>query len=530
MYNYMNSKWGTFFMELMTQNILQINEKIREYAQITFDDDYVIRDNKPDVAKIVAINSALVTDEIKCLKDALWIEGKVLFEALYRSDGRSMEPESLQGEVLFQEKIPLDGLCENDHVKVHLDIEDIAFTVINSRKLSLRGVINLEIIAEEQLDTNVTYGVKPEDEFEQQKNMVNILRLQCNLKDIIRIKNEITIPKSKPNIQRIIYGFVDVRNKEYYFQGKEFIVSGEMHFSILYMSEEGGNEWYEDMIPLNGKVSCDKAYEPDVFAGRVQLTQQNIEPQYDYDKEMRQISLELVFDVEVKAWKEEETMILKDIYSTRSNIKPVYKKLTTEHLLMKNVAKNRLCEQFSLEQNEEKIMQICASRGKAKVDSVELNENGLWVEGFLEIEILYITANDGFPIAHLTKQIPFEQQVEVPGIVQGDVYEVKSGCDLLAVSLLDNTEYEVKGTVSLEVLVLRRDVISVINDVEVEEEVVEKDSNEGGIVGYIVKKGESLWDIAKEYHTSMDEIARINNLSSKEVSEGDKLLIVKSII
>ena len=50
-----------------------------------------------------------------------------------------------------------------------------------------------------------------------------------------------------------------------------------------------------------------------------------------------------------------------------------------------------------------------------------------------------------------------------------------------------------------------------------------------GIIGYIVKEGDQLWDIAKENFTTISEIVKTNQLSSEQVRGGDKILIIKTV-
>ena len=44
---------------------------------------------------------------------------------------------------------------------------------------------------------------------------------------------------------------------------------------------------------------------------------------------------------------------------------------------------------------------------------------------------------------------------------------------------------------------------------------------------YIVKRGDSLWSIAKNYNTTVDELIRLNNLSTINLQIGDQLLVPK---
>ena len=50
-----------------------------------------------------------------------------------------------------------------------------------------------------------------------------------------------------------------------------------------------------------------------------------------------------------------------------------------------------------------------------------------------------------------------------------------------------------------------------------------------GLVGFIVEKDGSLWDIAKEYNTTVESIMRLNGLEKDWVGQGDRLLLLKQI-
>ena len=69
--------------------------------------------------------------------------------------------------------------------------------------------------------------------------------------------------------------------------------------------------------------------------------------------------------------------------------------------------------------------------------------------------------------------------------------------------------------------------VDLINDVEEEKEREEQDYS---IVIYIVKKGDTLWNIAKEFGSTVDDIVRTNGIEDpNQIQIGQKLYIPKYI-
>ena len=58
---------------------------------------------------------------------------------------------------------------------------------------------------------------------------------------------------------------------------------------------------------------------------------------------------------------------------------------------------------------------------------------------------------------------------------------------------------------------------------------MEELQNRPGLVGYIAKAGDDLWTIAKENHTTIQDILETNGWMEKNLQPGDAVLIVKQI-
>ena len=141
------------------------------------------------------------------------------------------------------------------------------------------------------------------------------------------------------------------------------------------------------------------------------------------------------------------------------------------------------------------------------------------MEGDLNVHILYNTTDDAMPFAHTGSQIPFEQFVEIDGFTESSSYWLQGSVEQLQVNLLDNTEYEVKASIQLAILALNKIFLSNIISIGEEELDIETLQKQPGMIGYVRKEGEDLWDVAKKYHASTDNMIEI----------GNKVLIIKQV-
>ena len=190
-------------MELITRDVKQNIEKAQEIQQVTFDDDYVIKDNKPDVQKIICQTGMVKTDDIKQTGETIWVTGNIEFEVLYKSDDEGEKVETIKDLIPFQEKITLDGVENSDNIRVYAKINDLSAGIINSRKISVRGLIDLEVYVETEGVTAISQRVDSSD-IQQMSEDVPMLELKGDIRDVIRVHSQIQLPKTKPNIWKMV--------------------------------------------------------------------------------------------------------------------------------------------------------------------------------------------------------------------------------------------------------------------------------------------------------------------------------------
>ena len=517
-------------LELKRQTFRQNLRKSSAFTQVTLDDDCIVKDNKPDILKIIHTRGTVVFEDSKVSSQTVWVTGHLNFVVLYRSEDNRIE--SFTDSVNFGEKLFMEDLEESDSVRLKGKLEDLNISAINSRKVAVRALFGITAVCEKTVEEDVVSGLEADDTFQQKKETRQVLTLAASKRDILRIHNDITLPQSSPNIHTIIYENVDVRNLESACTTGQVQIRGEAHVSILYRSTEDQMEWYETMAPFSGSVDVEAGNGQPISEIFCNPGEYELVPAEDYDGEMRSLSLNQALDVDIRLWEEKDVEILSDVYSLSEKLNPQIKPISVWKLLVKNESKLRVAEQLSLEEGQERILQLCSCEGNVELDSVEQVENGLKVEGILTVNILYATSDDHSPIAHAGEQLPFTQIIDVPGMKEemtGICCELQPGIDQLAVNLMDSGRFEVKAAVSVTAFVLKEEYLDKITEIREEPLDAVELLNQPGITGYIVKKEEQLWDIAKRFHTTAGEIMETNGLKSASLQQGDKLVIVKRV-
>lgn len=517
-------------MELQKIKIHRKQEKGMAVSQITLDNDYNVPDYRPDILKVLKEKGELRFDEVKAAAHAVWVKGSLVFKILYRSDQENGKISCLRGEIPFQEKLNIDGLSEYDPVKAFGEIEDISIGVIHPRKLNVRAVVVLRSSVETEADEELTSRVLDADEYEQNIGTQNVLHLLFSGKDICRQKSEIVLPSSRPNVREILWKSIELRNVESHLKDKKAGVNGEILVSVLYSEEEDARlQWYETTVPLVCSIDCDAGCEGCIYRVKATPISMELEVKPDYDGEERVLVLELVLDLDIRVWREEVVELLKDIYSLAAQVMPIRQERKLEHLLVKNYAKLRLNEQMEIPESQEKILQICACEGTVLLEKREVAENGIQTEGVITVELLYITTDDHMPVGTVKEIYPFSQIIEVPDISANTKIELDCGIEQLSAVMLDQEHIEIKAVLHMDLMAFEEQSISNIEDLQEEALDMELLTNRPGLVGYIAKTGDELWTVAKENHTTVQDIMETNQLTSQVLTAGEKILIVKHV-
>ena len=481
-------------MELRKESVQMLQIKSRAASQVTFDTDYNVPDAKPDVGRLIQSKGDISMDEVHLSEGKAFISGNLNVDILYVGE-ENQKVSSLWAKLPFDETLNLEGIASGDKMCLKWEIEDLSVHMIHSRKLNIKAIVTFYAVVDEMAGIQLPVEIS-EEGISVKRKKVRLMSLMVHKKDTMRIKDEVTLVSNKPNIEQLLW------------------------YTL---------QWAEYVLPFNTEVECTGCMGEMIPNIGFSVMHQSIEVKPDSDGEERVMSVDTVLELDMKLYREEEHDLILDVYSPLKECIPQGKEMCLESLLVRNDSKCRVSDRIELKESQGKILQICHSQGRVKVEKTKIVENGIQADGIVFMKILYITGNDEMPFYSVDGMIPFSHIIEANGINEDSIFFLQADLEQLSTSMIDSNEIEVKAVISLNVLVLQCENRMIISKVEERPLDMEKIQAMPGITVYVMKNGDSMWDIAKRFYTTVEEICELNELEEDRVVPGMPLLLVKKV-
>lgn len=516
-------------MEIKKESVRALRVKSKASSQVTFDEDYNIPDIKPDVGRMIQSKGDMVMDEVRLSDGRAFLRGNLNVDLLYVGEDEG-EIYSLSAKLPMEEIINLEGIAGGDKMCLKWEIEDLSLYVIHSRKLNIKAIVTFYAVVDEPTEIRLPISVGDES-VSVRKKKVCLMSLHVHKKDTMRVKEDIQLVSNRPNIRELLWHTIEARGIDLRPEDNVVKVKGELAIFVLYAGDDEGNplQWMEYSLPFGGEVECPECRDELIPNIEVSMIHQGIEVKPDSDGEERIFQADVVLELDMKMYKEEEHDIVLDVYTPLKECVIHGKKEILDSLLVKNSSKCRLTDRVEVKETQGKVLQICHSMGRIKIDKSAIVEDGILVEGIVLLKVLYIIGNDDMPFYSMETMIPFTHVAEARGITKECTYFLQTDMEQLSTTMVDSNELEVKATVGINVLVLNSREEMIIEKVEEQPLDRNKIQNMPGITVYMTGEGDTMWDIAKRFYTTVDEICRINELEGDEVKPGQPLLLVKKV-
>ena len=186
----------------------------------------------------------------------------------------------------------------------------------------------------------------------------------------------------------------------------------------------------------------------------------------------------------------------------------------------------KLSKHFT-EENENQIIKILHTSGNLQLLDTALADGGIEITGTVNLQILYESSKENGGLGTARVDLPFRYMMEADGLDKDCVYPIKADVEQITVSIIDTNEIDVKCVLFFHTNIYREWKEKIVEEITTSELDSEKMDSLPGIAIYVVREGESLWDIGKRYYVPISAIRQVNELAGDDVKAGDRILIMR---
>ncbi len=520
-------------MEILKKGIT-IDKKIgKETSQVLVEGDIIVPDTKPDIDMVLEANGSAYIDSKDIVNDRITFKGNLDINVLFIAKGENKPVYNMQSTYPINDFINIEGIDKNMTVFTTCNITNLDYKLINDRKVSFRAILDVtsEVLAKESIEAVTT--IDGLDEKQMKVTNINVNKVACTKFDRFNIKDDIEISSGRPNIKEILDINFNIINKDIRTQLEKINISGDIRACILYKSDEEDSiiTYFEQDIPFNGVIEVEGATDDMIGDVYLDIQEKNVQILEDVDGEPRLIGVDIYVGCNIKVSYEDEMNILEDAYALDKKINIEKNIQSYPMLVCKNKNQASIKEVLKLDEECPPILQVLKVSGKPILDNIEILQDKIVAEGIVECKILYITNNDEYPMHCFTTIMPYSQAIDAKGAnPKVAKVDINSYIEHIGVNMMSDKDVEVRCAINFDTCVIKEKEISFITDV-VFEEVDEQFLNSiSSMIIYVVQSGDTLWDLAKKFNTTVDDIVGLNDIENPDlIYPGQKLLILKKV-
>ena len=510
--------------------VTNITEKPK--TVITIEEDILVPDTKPDLREILLIdgNPRLSSREIDCINktdDYIGISGEVELQTLYVPENRETAGPviAVQTRVPFKERWHTD-IAPGATLIMDCRAEKIEYMVINERKYRVK--ISLAIMARECVDRKIDIfeGINGE-EIQMLKEQVEITSISLRKKDTLTISENLEI-KEDGNPESILKQDINVVENYKQITAEKVVINGFIFVNLLY-TVSGDSPWecirqvqerveFTQFIPIKQQGASGRV----CFDGsglRVKLVQ-------DEDLgEVFRLEGEIITYAELYAGTERDIIV--DGYHRKKDFICDFSEERSRTPVAAAAGEASVREIISPDAAYGEIDKILYTTGEI-LESESRGEQGKVItEGTLQAKMICMSLRDeGEPqLFSIRQEVPFRVVTAVPQMTGGEIISARTHVRDIWAEKINGKQMEFNASVMAEAEIMREVSFKVLTNPAFEES-TSKESMAPMVV-YVAGENENLWKIAKKFKTSVESVAKLNQLEDGEISEGRKLLIIR---
>ncbi len=479
--------------------------------------DMIVPDASPDIMRILGAFGDVFLKEETARENQYSISGMISGWVLYVSEG-DFAVRRLEINIPFNHVFDSVDVGPETVGCVTLNLTSLEAREINPRKITVRANVAICMTAYQpehiellcSIEDAFDYGVQYRTESNTVFTPTAVAKKNFILSD------DIELPDVKPGFVSMLKYDAKLHLSDSKIIGSKAVIKGIADLKCTYLNIDGNVENFERELPYSQIIESDALDESCSLDVQMQMGDLRLEPQHDMSGDVHYLALNLPIKMCVIISVQNKIDPIVDLYSTRYPLDTRFDDIELYHQTDSTIKRVTLNEKVACELPVERVVDISVHMGPVH-KRMDVGEPSLANGAF--INVLYLTQDGILASAHR------RSEVICPISSEKHEYSVKTIVDSISHSIEPGNEISIRCHVDFNLTLHDFQKINVLRQAIVDTDAPVDMHSAPSVVVKRINQGDTLWKLAKQYRTTVDEIMSANRLVTEDLTAGEMIAI-----
>ena len=479
-----------------------IGQKVENVA---VEGDIIVPDIKPDILSTIGSNGNICVYKKEVMEGEVKIDGGINIYVMYLSDDQNSTIRSLNTVLDFTKIIDFEGCKTNMNIDDNINIKSIECKILNGRKISMKVIldVNIKIYSNETIEIvneieNIP-NVEKLEEILELNSLVGTGETRVLAKDTIMIDNV-------DNLAEILKTNVSIGNIETKISYNKVLGKSEANIKIMYLTDDNRINVVTNNIPIMGFIDMQNVNDSNICNTKYKLKNLIIKPN---NVEEHSIFVEVELELSCFVYEKKTVRLIQDLYCPEESLNFTSKNIETRSYVNTVREVIDLSEIADLEDMDEgKVYDVDI---KPLIESTKVKNGKINYSGEVVISYTY-ARRETIGIGTKELRVPFEHMIDLNNNAIS-VVETNIEAQDDATIINPNNKVETRLNLAFDVETYKNEKMNVIDEITLDEN---KKVEQYSVVIYFVKLNDTLWKVAKELNSTVNDIIRLNGIENPD--------------
>ncbi len=482
------------------------------------DVDFTLPDYCPDISKIFKCHAVPRIASKSINGSTVTLDGNIIITILYCD--KESKFCSFEYNFPFSKNIEVTNDVTGGNVFCRIKCDYINCRAVTGRKVDIHGAAGIFVRIFKRKCNEIVSDI--DDTGIELKRMIAPATVPMGYAEkYLMLEEDLPLSQGQMSIESILKINSAICVKETKIINDKAVVKGELVVCILYCPEGGGTpQSVKSILPYSQIVDIEGITDTCECECKAEIATLDIKPKPISTGELRCFGLTVKILLTCEAYCGNDIPVIEDAFSRRFEANIIRKTVLFDKLTC-NIQETYHCKKnIELDFGINSIIDLwCSVQGcHTKFEDDKMSVGGTLVAGMI------ICDENNIPL-YIEKPIEFEYKHPFKGKIGTPHCEPEIEVLSCNFTITSANKIELHAELGINAGIYEKKDISLITDLELDENKMIKRSGEGAMIIYYPAVGDSIWDIAHKYSASVEEIIKINGLENGSVTNGKMILV-----